>query len=81
LDKSPSCSAPGKFIRQLWFIMPQSQWKHKFFVKQDRTGPVRKLAEILLCSTVIGIEIKLKLGFAWLYWALLGFAWRCLIGS
>jgi hypothetical protein len=37
-----------------------------------------KLAEILLCSTVI--EIDLKLGFAWLWLGLawLGFVWLCL---
>jgi hypothetical protein len=36
-----------------------------------------ELAEILLCSTVIEIEIELKLGFAWLCLALLGFDWLC----
>jgi hypothetical protein len=35
-----------------------------------------ELAEILLCSTVIEIEIELKLGFAWL-----GFVWLCLVGE
>jgi len=41
---------------------------------------MKKLAEILLCSTLIDIEIeiKLKLGFAWLCLALLGFARLCL---
>jgi hypothetical protein len=39
-----------------------------------------KLAEILLCSTVIEIELKLGfawLGFVWLCLALFGFAWLC----